>query len=661
MRTSLSALTTGLFMATLLTACGGGGGDDNGSNNITPVIPIAPATPTNPLSSIQGDNTGVVGQSMGLAFLAGQDTPNYDSLQWTQTAGTNVTITAAKQEVISFIPSEASTYSFELVLSKNGQPIKTLTKSVTVNPATTQTASLRSDRVVGSGGTTTLRFYTPTPLTANQWEFSQVSGASAKIMLDSTETLAEVVVPKVTNDQVLTFKASSKLDPALTDTVTILVKANTSQAASDYFCASPNAGANCLPLNALTTHHPYVANSKYAAVLTDCVMSNRLNDQSICTLNTLPFIGIQSKDPTVEDIMSRVVVSHDWMGKNFENFLRNYDTNNDFKRLLRSTTAIVISENVRPSFYWGNTGTIYIEPDYLWMTPEQRDDIVETFDYRTSYSSGLNYLEFFDYEKDGKSVVYGDDYIPDINLRQSRTLDTIAMPLASLLYHELSHANDYMPIQAINSLSAGQLMQTPSEVMSNIQVSTRLSLQYPLTDERLKGLAQVEFSGARPTATQASYSSAQVADWFFAEKGTDMYNFYDPAEDLAMLFEESMMLSRFGVNRYFMFMTPRTSTSPYLVVRGEKNWVAAPTIKPRALFVVSNILPEALPTFQQKLATTSPTSLCAGTTLFTYFNTLCDNIQRLPYANAYFGRHSYQLPKAPTRGVAPIIFNHQSQ
>lgn len=647
MKLKLSAITTAVFASILLTACGGGGSSGSGSVS-QPIV-----TPSVPTSAIQGDTTGTAGQSMGLAFVASvQD--NYDAITWTQTAGATVDLTSQNQPVISFVPPQAGTYSFTATVSKNGQVVRTLNQTVTVSSATVQPVSLRTDKSVGSGGTVSVRFYTPTALTASQWSLVQTAGTAAKINFDDKQALANITVPKVTSDQLLTFKATSKLNPTLTDSVNILVKANNSNLKELYFCNSPDAGAYCLPLNALTTHHPYMKASKYAPVLTDCVMSNSLNAESACTLKTLPFIGSESMNPTVEQIMSRVVVSHDWMGKNFENFLRNYDKNDDFKRLLRSTTAIVISENVRPSFYWGGTGTIYLDPDYLWMTPQERDDIPEMADYRSSYSNGVNYIEFYDYEKNGESVLYADEYSPDINLRQSRSLDTLAMPLASLLYHELSHANDYMPITAINSLTAGQMMGTAYDAMPQVQVSTRLGQQYPLSDNRLKGLAQVEFGGEKPTALQSSYSPAQVGDWFFADKGTDMYNFYNSAEDLAMTFEESMMLSRFGVNRYFMFMTPKTASTPFSVARGYKNWISAPAVKSRAEFVVNNILPEALAVVNQKLSVTSPTPLCAGTTLFSYFNTNCSTAQPYPYANAYFGHHGYNLPKAPTRGASPI-------
>lgn len=652
----LNALSVGVVAALSLSACGGGGG--GGSSTTTTPVTTAPTTPvatnTN-LSKIQGDSTGVTGQSLGLVFVKdSQDTTQYDSMQWVQQAGPAVTFTSDKQSAVSFTPVQAGTYTFALNLYKGTTLVKTLTQTVTVTQATTSAASLRSDRAVGSGGSFSLRFYTPAPLSASEWTLTQVGGTHATLRFDAYEALANITVPEVTRDEVLTFKATAKNNPSWTDTVYVVVKANTTSLPDMYFCNSADAANSCLPLNSLTNNYAYLPQGKYANNLAKCVMSNILNDNYSCSMSTLPFIGYEAKDPSIEQIMSRVVVSHDWMAKNFEAFLRQYDTNNDFKRLLRSTTAIVISDAVRPSFYWAGTGTIYIDPDYLWMTPEQRDDIPEIADYRVGFSSGLNYVDMYDYEKNGQSVVYNEAYYPDVNLRQSRTLETISMPLASLLYHELSHANDYMPATAINALTAGQQYLAPYEVMPASSISDKLASQSPLLDARLKSLAQVTFGGKTPTAAEQQYTAADVGSWFFADRGTDMYNFFDPAEDLAMLFEESMMLSRFGVNRYIMFMTPKTNSDPnYRVARGEKNWVASNNAEPRANFVVSNILPEASSLVQGKLATLNSTPLCAGTTFFSYYNTNCTTNQYTA-PHAYFGKYHNRLPKGPVRGIAPI-------
>ena len=107
--------------------------------------------------------------------------------------------------------------------------------------------------------------------------------------------------------------------------------------------------------------------------------------------------------------MSRVVVSHPWMGERFKAFLEQYDQNDDFKNLLRATTAIVISYDVRPSFYWAATGAIYLDPNYLWLTQAERDTINEAPDYRSGFGAELQFEMLWRYVKDND---YANQYFP---------------------------------------------------------------------------------------------------------------------------------------------------------------------------------------------------------------------------------------------------------
>ena len=105
-------------------------------------------------------------------------------------------------------------------------------------------------------------------------------------------------------------------------------------------------------------------------------------------------IGQQSPHPDIDAIMNSVFVSHDWMGDNFKSFLQAKDPQGDFVDLLKSVTAVVISYDIRPSFYWVATGAIYPDPTDLWLTPSQRDTLNEAADYRTGYGNDLNFRQY---------------------------------------------------------------------------------------------------------------------------------------------------------------------------------------------------------------------------------------------------------------------------
>ena len=139
--------------------------------------------------------------------------------------------------------------------------------------------------------------------------------------------------------------------------------------------------------------------------------------------------------------MVRVLVSNDWMAQRFEAFLREQDAAGDFRRLLNATTAIVIGSRVRPAFYWSGTGAIYLDASYLWTTPQERDTVSETPDPRADYGNDLAFATLWRYVKNNQSA---GDCSPVLERRLRSTADLVGA-LAALLYHELTHANDFLP------------------------------------------------------------------------------------------------------------------------------------------------------------------------------------------------------------------------
>ena len=98
---------------------------------------------------------------------------------------------------------------------------------------------------------------------------------------------------------------------------------------------------------------PYVANGPHADDLRPCLYPGQAGEQS-CTMARLPFIGMENSAPTVDDLMSRVLVSHRWMGDNFKTVLEMLPT--DIRLLARSLTGIVIASDIRPAHYRPYTG-----------------------------------------------------------------------------------------------------------------------------------------------------------------------------------------------------------------------------------------------------------------------------------------------------------------
>ncbi|MCB1647812.1 MAG: hypothetical protein KDI36_20300, partial [Pseudomonadales bacterium] len=110
----------------------------------------------------------------------------------------------------------------------------------------------------------------------------------------------------------------------------------------------------------------------------DCTIL--VTEQTLCSFNDLPLLGMTHSDPTIDDIMARVLVSHDWMAVRFREVLQEMPP--EVRLITRGITAIVISHDIRPSFYWQGTGAIYLDPSRLWLSQAEFDTIDTTPDFR---------------------------------------------------------------------------------------------------------------------------------------------------------------------------------------------------------------------------------------------------------------------------------------
>jgi hypothetical protein len=336
------------------------------------------------------------------------------------------------------------------------------------------------------------------------------------------------------------------------------------------------------------TFRPAVADSPYKNQI-DCVKI--LNDNPInnCKLSSLPFIGQKSSSPTKADILAQTIVSHPWMATRFEQLLDQMP--NDIFLLFRGVTAVVIGADIRPSHYRSDTGAIYLDPADLWLNASERATISKEEDYRSGFSNGLAFRSLWRYVQ-GKADAFG--YFPLDGPISSRSISDIVRPMGDLLFHELAHANDFMPPAYVAQVNS-QL--TPSDAISalaNIRTSTGLTMQIPLNSQMQFGLGNVMFWGATATDAQKQLSAEQVGLDFAIDGANDSYNYASQYEDTAMLFEEVMMKYHFNVDREVAFTDapPATggSCANYVVRWGQINRIGNPLVKSRAQVIVQKIL-----------------------------------------------------------------------
>lgn len=371
--------------------------------------------------------------------------------------------------------------------------------------------------------------------------------------------------------------------------------------------APPTAGSETptpASLGEQTANIQTVVASPISTPLMNCLV---LVQDGACTFANVPLIGMETTNPTIDDVMSRVIVSHEWMGTRFREILERMPP--DVLLLMRGLTGVVISYDIRPSFYTSRTGAMYLDPDRMWLTEEERAVIDDEPDFRGEFAKKLNFIMLWRYV----------DNNTDIRAFE-RNLDSISLRTAALLYHELAHANDFFPPATINSISRNISIQSAATAIP----SNRLSNDFPLGSDVMRSLAQVSFSSndVQPTAEEAALTADDVAAEFPTDTANDYYNYSTQFEDLAMAFEEAMMFYSYGISRDVAVTNfpDSNSCADYIVSWGQRNRIADPTIQARSLLAVSQLLPERLSAVEDALANMpTPAAMTNGVNW-------CDNI-----------------------------------
>lgn len=324
---------------------------------------------------------------------------------------------------------------------------------------------------------------------------------------------------------------------------------------------------------------PVVTGAPYASVLKECATANIVSES--CTLNRLPPLGMEVANPTVADIRGRLLVSHSWMADNFTAVLN--EMPDDMYRLFGGVTAIVIDDDIRPSYYQPLTGAIYLDPYGLWLTEAERSVISTVEDYRGEYIRQMSFLPFWRYTS------------PTVDFDE-RNLETITLDMARLLFHELAHANDLFPQASYDSVDTGQRITTVIDTLQSEFPSTRLQSLYPLTSADMHRIGGILYQGNQATDADRAITAAQIGAYFEPDVASDDYAYSSQYEDLAMLFEEVMMKVHFDMDRDLAFVIAPEAPSPcdgYKVGWGVRNRVGDAAVLERAEWVIGELLPES--------------------------------------------------------------------
>lgn len=332
-------------------------------------------------------------------------------------------------------------------------------------------------------------------------------------------------------------------------------------------------------------------NSDNAEQVLNC--STLFLDSKSCDVSDIKPIGADiDGDLTLEDIKNRLVVSNDWMAESFIAALTEID-DQDLLNLFKPLNSIVISYDIIPSFYSPLTASLYIDPRYLWRDSGEWNTIYEQEDYRVSYQTEFIFETASRYVDGDTSdyVTYSNWYNEESY--NNRTVSQLAPNLFRLLSHELAHANDYLPADALNSLG------DEGEIYSHYiyyadHVYEALTNAIPLTSNLLYEAAQIAYQGEDMTDLIRETTAFDIGSEFSDDGAMALYSYSTSREDVAMLFEEFMMYKKYGAVRDVAFTTIPTTDSyscdDYIIKWGQRNRLADAAVKERTEIVATAIL-----------------------------------------------------------------------
>lgn len=589
------ALKTILISAAfiLISACGGG--DSNTTNNdgrtqIPPAVTvpdvvsdIAPLKQENGLS-LFGSQTISQGDSAGLALIA--DDTEIESIQWTQLSGPTLTILANQSQTIGFETPEVGDYVLQANARVNNNTVA-FTYEFTVSNLVQANANIRLDHTVAERASVSLRVDSDQDIDTASIEWQQLAGPEAQ-NIEAQGSRLFFDAPAVERDRVLQFRATLTFANGITQQDDVFITINNTNINDEGYFASNRQVVS-------TDMFVFNQASPYRDTLASCVYSNSIT--STCSFNTLPLIGQTSSSPTIDDILDKTLVSHQWMGERFKQYLEQSSAGEDMLKLLRGVTAVVISYDVRPSFYWAATGAIYLDADNFWVTPSERDTLNEAPDFRADFGNELNFLIPWRYVKNN-------DYYPvgryPIVQRATRSFEDLEADISWLMYHELGHANDFFPPNSWNSFAASSNPLT--EFIQNGTNSDILLNNFPLRSDEMHALARVRFEGLEATEIQRSYTGDDLITFFEPDISPSFYSYFNEREDYATLFERFMMKYRLNASSDVALIT-RNDNPEFIVSWGQRDRFNLESVQDRVRFAVERVLPElgSVASIQQQL------------------------------------------------------------
>ncbi|MEE9335464.1 MAG: hypothetical protein V3U65_15345 [Granulosicoccaceae bacterium] len=334
--------------------------------------------------------------------------------------------------------------------------------------------------------------------------------------------------------------------------------------------------------------HVYRPGGKYAAVLKQCIVP----EEDPCTLQALPYIGQEHPDPTIANIMGRVMVTHDWMGQRFEQVL--IAMPQESLKLFVPVTAVLIGSNVRPSNYWSKYGRIQLDPKGLWLSNSEKLTISQAPDSREQNGKEMKYDSSWRMIKDG-DYAWGSSGLTGDN---ERTLRDILLPMSQLFFHELAHANDAIQKEIFPSLLATDTPVSATSKNEENAVSTGLfdeSLGLSVQNSWLYAIARTRTDDDKLPDFTVDFTAVDAGAIMETEGKQTLYGYYTIYEDVATLFAHAMMRRHYGLESQVAYYDKpadeaNATCDDYIIGWGSTNRAAADLVKVRSKWVMEQIM-----------------------------------------------------------------------
>lgn len=309
---------------------------------------------------------------------------------------------------------------------------------------------------------------------------------------------------------------------------------------------------------------PFISDSPYVKKLLICSYPD--TEEKSCVVKELPLLEMNPQKISVNDILNRTLVTHQFLGEKFKQVLLKMPP--ETLALFGAVNGIVISSEVSTNAYWARSGFIYLSARLFCRSKDECQTLSKENDIQKLPVKFVN-----DYIYNQKSI--WDESIQDDQI--------LLYKVAATLFHELAHANDYFEPSYVRSNDFAKEKSYDELTFERMTVRQMVSQRMPgrPSSVRLEHLAGIIYKNEEIKDEDLTLTPQSVVDEFLTNNTNDLYSHINHEEDMARLVEEALILTYFNIPRLIVFTDKSNS-----IVYAEKNRVAQPNLRTRVLYVI---------------------------------------------------------------------------